>query len=109
MAPERKAEGLPRRSSEGAKTGRRQKAEAGSTPAKLPSGKTAAELLNMYFLDARMHLLETAAMLDRLERARGFEEIKGDPRLGKLVEAAKLLADGKPERAERFQRLFSVE
>jgi hypothetical protein len=77
--------------------------------ARLPSGKSAGELLDMYFLDARMHLLETAAMLDRLERARGFEQVKGDPRLGKLVAAAKLLADGRPERAERFQRLFSVE
>ena len=84
-------------------------AEGSGAAAKLPSGKTAGELLNMYFLDARMHLLETAAMLDRLERARGFEEIKGDPRLGKLVEAARLLADGNPERAERFQRLFSVD
>jgi hypothetical protein len=78
-------------------------------PAKLPSGKSAAELLDMYFLDARMHLLETAAMLDRLERARGHEKVRDDPRLKKLVEAARLLADGKPERAERFQRLFSVE
>jgi hypothetical protein len=77
--------------------------------AQLPSGKNAGELLDMYFLDARMHLLETAAMLDRLERARGFAQVKGDPRLGKLVAAAKLLADGRPERAERFQRLFSVE
>jgi hypothetical protein len=78
-------------------------------PAKLRSGKSAGELLDMYFLDARMHLLETAAALDRLERARGFEQVRGDPRLKKLVEAARLIADGKPERAERFQRLFSVE
>ena len=78
-------------------------------PAKLHSGKSAGELLDMYFLDARMHLLETAATLDRLERARGFEQVKDDPRLKKLLAAAKLIADGKPERAERFQRLFSVE
>ncbi len=87
----------------------KKKPAAGGASALLPSGKSARELLDMYFLDARMHLLETAAMLDRLERARGFEDIKGDPRLRKLLEAAKLLADGQPERAERFQRLFSVE
>ena len=75
----------------------------------LPPRKTAAELLDMYFLDARMHLLETAAILDRLARARGWEKVARDPRLKKLRAAARLLADGRPERAERFQRLFSIE
>ena len=77
--------------------------------AKLPSGKTAGELLDMYYLQARMHLLETAAILDRLERHPGFDGVNGDPRLGRLRDAARLLVDGRPERAERFQRLFSVE
>ncbi len=44
-----------------------------SKPARLPSGKSAPELLDMYFLEARMHLLETAAFLDRLARARDVE------------------------------------
>ena len=78
-------------------------------PARLPSGKSAPELLDMYFLDARMHLLETAAFLDRLARARGAAGAMRDPRVKKLVAAARMLADGRPERAERFQRLFSVE
>jgi hypothetical protein len=77
--------------------------------ARLPSGKTAGELLDMYYLQARMHLLETAAMLDRVERHPGFAAVKGDARLVRLQEAARLLVDGKPERAERFQRLFSVD
>ena len=77
--------------------------------AKVPSGKSAKELVDMYFLDARMHLLETAACLDRIERAEGGKAAMADPRVKKLLAAAKLLADGKPERAERFQRLFSVE
>jgi hypothetical protein len=77
--------------------------------ARLPSGKSAGELLDMYYLQARMHLLETAAVLDRIERHPGFEEVKDDPRLGRLQDAARLLVDGKPERAERFQKLFSVE
>jgi len=77
--------------------------------AKLPSGKTARELLDMYYLDARMHLLETAAMLDRIERHPGFDQVRKDPRLARLTDAARLLVDGQPERAERFQKLFSVE
>jgi hypothetical protein len=77
--------------------------------AELPSGKTAGELLDMYYLQARMHLLETAAVLDRVERHPGFEEVRDDPRLKRLKDAARLLVDGRPERAERFQKLFSVE
>ena len=79
-----------------------------SKTTKLPAGKSAPELLEMYFLDARMHLLETAAFLDRLDRAHETAKAMKDPRVKKLLAAANLLADGKPERAERFQRLFSV-
>lgn len=80
-----------------------------TSQARLPAGKTATEMLDLYFLEARMHLLETAAMLDRVERARGSEKTKKDPRVRKLLAGARLLADGQPERAERFQRLFSIE
>jgi hypothetical protein len=48
-------------------------------------------------------------MLDRLERHPGFDEVRRDPRLLRLIEALQLLADGQPERAERFQQLFSRE
>jgi hypothetical protein len=77
--------------------------------ATLPSGKTAAQLLDMYYLQARMHLLETAAILDRLERHPGYAQARKDPRLQRLQDAARLLVDGKAERAERFQKLFSVD
>ncbi len=77
--------------------------------ARLPSGKSAGELLDMYYLQARMHLLETAAIFDRIERHPGSGEVKDDARLKRLQDAARLLVDGKPERAERFQKLFSVE
>ncbi len=76
--------------------------------ASLPSGKSAGELLDMYYLQARMHLLETAAILDRIERHPGSGEVKDDPRLKRIEAAARLLVDGQPERAERFQKLFSV-
>ena len=74
---------------------------------KLGPGKSAGELLDMYYLDARMHLLETASILDRIERASGAKDALADPRLAKLVKGAQLVADGRAERAERFQRLFS--
>jgi len=77
--------------------------------ARLPSGKNAKQLLDMYYLQARMHLLETAAVLDRIERHPGFEGVSDDPRLVRLQDAARLLVDGQGERAERFQKLFSVE
>jgi hypothetical protein len=63
----------------------------------------------MYYLQARMHLLETAAILDRIERHPGADALAGDQRLKRLQDAARLLVDGQPERAERFQKLFSVD
>jgi hypothetical protein len=63
----------------------------------------------MYYLQARMHLLETAAILDRIHRHPGVDAVREDPRLKRLEDAARLLVDGQPERAERFQKLFSVE
>ena len=77
--------------------------------AKLPPGKTAGEMLDMYYLQARMHLLETASILDRVERASGAREVASDPRLARLLDGARILIDGEGERAERFQKLFSVE
>ncbi|MFH1024717.1 MAG: hypothetical protein V1809_15145 [Planctomycetota bacterium] len=76
---------------------------------RLPSGRTAGELLDMYFLEARMHLLETASILDRVARARGGKAVVRDPRVKKLLAGARLLSDGRPDRAERFQRLFSAD
>lgn len=90
---------------------RRRRGSARARPRRrpLPPPKDAAELLDMYFLDARMHLLEAAAALDRIGRGAGARRALKDPRLGKLLAGARLLADGRPERAERFLRLLSGE
>jgi hypothetical protein len=69
--------------------------------------KKAGELLDLYFLQARSALLETAAILDRIRRAQGGTEAFDDPRLRNLMAACDLLKDGKGDRAERFLRLFS--
>lgn len=73
----------------------------------LPPPKTAAELIGLYFLDARSHLLETAAIMDRIERAAGGVDAKNDPRVDALVRACGILSDGGGNRAERFLYLFS--
>lgn len=73
----------------------------------LKSPKTARELLDMYFLDIRSALLETAAALDRIERAQASGEELRDPRLDKLFEACDIIRQEKRNRAERFLTLFS--
>lgn len=73
----------------------------------LGSPKSAPELVNLYFLDMRSALLETAAALDRIERARDGDAAFTDPRMLKLLEAAKLLHSAQHNRAEQFQILFS--
>jgi len=69
------------------------------------SPQSGRELLDLYYLDLRMHLLEAAAALDRIAAAGGAA---ADPRLAKLQAGAKLLVDAQPERARRFLELFSV-
>lgn len=77
-----------------------------NTP-RLRSPKTAQELIDMYFLDARSHLLETAAFLDRVERAADGGPAQEDPRIQKLLAALTLLSKASGNRAEQFQLLFS--
>ncbi len=72
-----------------------------------PSPKSATELLDMYFLDMRRYLLETAAALDRIERSPEGTEAARDPRWQKLLEAFEVLKAGGGDRAERFLTLFS--
>ena len=73
----------------------------------LGSYRTAQELLDMYFLDVRSALLETAATLDRIERSPGGKEIFGDPRLKQVMQTLDLLINTTTNRAEQMQLLFS--
>lgn len=73
----------------------------------LRSPKTAEELLDMYFLDARSQMLETAAILDRIERAEGGSEAMDDHRLKKLRDVCDILKNCSGNRAEQFLMLFS--
>ena len=56
---------------------------------------------------SRHRLLDIAAAFDRIDRADGADDIRSDRRLTTLREAARLLTDGRPERARRVQLQFS--
>jgi hypothetical protein len=68
---------------------------------------TASEVMDAYFLETRAKLLEIAANLDRVDRAEGLLELRGDPRLGFIHEALGILQSAQPNRAELIQRLYS--
>lgn len=73
----------------------------------LASPKTAGELLDMFFLDMRSALLETAAAMDRIERAKGGLQALSDSRIKRIKEACDLIKNGQNNRAEQFLILFS--
>jgi len=64
---------------------------------------TRAQVLDLYFMDARCKLIELAAFLDRVDRASG----EADFRLTAFRAAMKHLADGDPKRAESVLRSLS--
>ncbi len=69
----------------------------------LPANKA----LDSYFLDARARLLDLAAILDRIGRGAGG--VGADPRLVKIRQALEILGDESGGRAERVQKLFSLD
>lgn len=68
---------------------------------------TANDVLDREFLNARHEILDVAAALDRIGRADGADAITKDARMAQLREAIALLIDGRPDRAERVQMVFS--
>src|SRR5229473_5929109 len=71
----------------------------------LPSSKA----LDNYFLEARSKLLDLAAVLDRIGRGRDASSTETDPRLEKIRKALEVLHDRSGGRAERIQRIFSLD
>jgi hypothetical protein len=69
----------------------------------------AAKALDTYFLEARAKILDLAAVLDRIGRGRDAVGVRGDARLDKLRQALRVLDDDSGGRAERIQRIFSLE
>jgi hypothetical protein len=71
----------------------------------LPSAKA----LDNYFLEARSKLLDLAAILDRIGRGRDAGSTDTDPRLEKIRKALEILHDRSGGRAERIQKIFSLD
>ncbi len=69
----------------------------------------APRALEQYFFDARCRLLDVAAMLDRIGRGGGADSVTPDPRLEKIRTALHVLLDDDANRAERIQKIFSLD
>lgn len=67
----------------------------------------ALAILNTEFLDMRSKMIELASSFDRIERAVESDLIGLDARLSQLREAARILHDDRPNRAEQILMLFS--
>jgi hypothetical protein len=71
----------------------------------LPSAKA----LDSYFLEARSKLLDLAGILDRIGRGRDPATTDSDARLEKIRKALEVLHDRSGGRAERIQKIFSLD
>ena len=71
----------------------------------LPSAKA----LDNYFLEARSKLLDLAGILDRIGRGRDAASTDNDPRLERIRKALEVLRDRSGGRAERIQKIFSLD
>jgi hypothetical protein len=67
---------------------------------------TQRELIAEYFMEHRVQVLELAAFLDRLDRAREIDAAD-DFRLRSLRAALTVLVDGAGDRVRRVQMIFS--
>lgn len=64
------------------------------------------QVINTYFMEHRAKLLDVAAFLDRLDRARPTSDTV-DFREAALRNAVQILIDGQPQRAKRVLDLLS--
>ena len=67
---------------------------------------TQRALIDEYFMEHRVQVLELAAFLDRLDRAREIDA-DDDSRLRSIREALAVLAGGEGDRVQRVQMIFS--
>lgn len=82
---------------------RSRKGSATMTP--LPANQA----LETFFLEARSKLLDVAAILDRINRGLPDDDVDTDPRLVKIRQALEVLHDKSGGRAERIQKIFSLD
>jgi hypothetical protein len=66
------------------------------------------DVLEQQFLEMRWRALSLAADFDRIQRAAGGAgTIREDPRVAKLRRGLEVVLSESPDRAERFQMIFS--
>jgi hypothetical protein len=76
----------------------------------MPTTPLPADLaLERYFLEARSKLLDLAAILDRVGRGQGATAMERDARLERIQQALAILQDPSGGRAERIQKVFSLD
>jgi hypothetical protein len=73
------------------------------TPADAPDRAQALALVDLGFVPMRARLIEVAAFLDRVDR----HDVADDFRCAALRDAARLLVDGRPDRARRVLEALS--
>jgi hypothetical protein len=66
----------------------------------------ASQTLDREFLAIRSKLLDVAAALDRIDRAKG--SVVGDPRLDKIRQSLGLLSSATADRTEAVEMIFSL-
>lgn len=69
--------------------------------------RTAAQTLDVTYLEMRWRALSLAADLDRVQRAAGGDAALADPRVAKLRKAFDVLLNGRENRAAQVQMIFS--
>ena len=69
----------------------------------------ALRVLDQFYLEARSKLLDLAAILDRLDRGEETTAAAADPRVERIRQALLTLLEQGTGRAERVQRLFSLD
>jgi hypothetical protein len=74
-----------------------------------PTPMPAAKALDHFFLEARCRLLDVAAILDRIGRGTDASTAEADPRMPRIRQALEILADPSGGRAERIQKIFSLD
>lgn len=72
----------------------------------LTSPLTQRELIDAYFMEHRVQILDLAAFLDRLQRARELDA-QDDFRIRSVRDALAILTDGEGDRVRRVQMAFS--
>lgn len=68
----------------------------------LKPAKSSMELVDMYYLEARSHLIETAAILDRIERARQGDQAMQSQKIQDLYQACEILTQNGTPRTEKL-------